>query len=144
MVAAASLYSNAEDLAAYARYHVSTTHNRLLDSVFAEVRDTDIQRPDGVQGIAWTTDFIGLEKITYQVGYIGGYSSFIGYDKEKGNAVVVLQNTFNWSNYIGIALLMDMAKKTALPWFADFGLKFSSNVSRFRSGSTSRSARPGA
>lgn len=52
--------------------------------------------------------------------------------------MVVLQNTFNWSNYIGIALLMDMAKKTALPWFADFGLKFSSNVSRFRSGSTSR------
>ncbi|MEX7609017.1 hypothetical protein AB6V66_20680, partial [Enterobacter asburiae] len=43
--------------------------------------------------------------------YIGGYSSFIGYDKEKGNAVVVLQNTFNWSNYIGIALLMDMAKQ---------------------------------
>ena len=114
MVAAASLYSNAEDLAAYARYHVSTTHNRLLDSVFAEVRDTDIQRPDGVQGIAWTTDFIGLEKITYQVGYIGGYSSFIGYDKERGNAVVVLQNTFNWSNYIGIALLMDMAKKDGL------------------------------
>lgn len=83
MVAAASLYGNAEDLAAYARYHMLTTHNRLLDSVFAEVRDTDIQRPDGVQGIAWTTDFIGLEKITYQVGYIGGYSSFIGYDKEK-------------------------------------------------------------
>ena len=25
--------------------------------------------------------------------------------------MVVLQNTFNWSNYIGIALLMDMAKK---------------------------------
>ena len=114
MVAAASLYGNAEDLAAYARYHMLTTHNRLLDSVFTEVRDTDIQRPDGVQGIAWTTDFIGLEKITYQVGYIGGYSSFIGYDKEKGNAVVVLQNTFNWSNYIGIALLMDMAKQDSL------------------------------
>ncbi len=113
MVAAASLYSNAEDLAMYARYHVSTTHNRLLDSVFADVSNADIQRPDGVQGIAWTTDFIGQEKITYQVGYIGGYSSFIGYDKEKGNAVV-LQNTFNWSNYIGIALLMDMAKQDSL------------------------------
>lgn len=110
MVAAASLYSNAEDLATYARYHVSTTNNRLLDRVFNEVSNTDIQRPDGLQGIAWATDFIEQEKITYQVGYIGGYSSFIGFDKEKGNAVVVLQNTFNWSNYIGIALLMDMAK----------------------------------
>lgn len=28
--------------------------------------------------------------------------------------MVVLQNTFNWSNYIGIALLMDMAKKDGL------------------------------
>ena len=28
--------------------------------------------------------------------------------------MVVLQNTFNWSNYIGIALLMDMAKKDSL------------------------------
>ncbi|MGT8856416.1 serine hydrolase domain-containing protein [Enterobacter sp. 186315] len=114
MVAAASLYSNAEDLAAYVHYHVSTTHNTLLDNVFAEVSNTDIQRPDGVQGIAWTTDFIGVEKITYQVGYIGGYSSFIGFDKKRGNAVVVLQNTFNWSNYIGIALLMDMANNDSL------------------------------
>lgn len=50
------------------------------------------------------------QRTHHQVGYIGGYSSFIGFDKQKGNAVVVLQNAFNWSNYIGIALLMDMAK----------------------------------
>ncbi|HAH13618.1 MAG TPA: serine hydrolase, partial [Pantoea agglomerans] len=45
----------------------------------------------------------------YQVGYIGGYASFIGYDKRNGNAIVVLQNGFNWSNYLGIALLVDLA-----------------------------------
>jgi len=43
------------------------------------------------------------------VGYIGGYTSFIGYDKRHGNAIVVLQNGFNWSNYLGIALLVDLA-----------------------------------
>ncbi|TSJ54863.1 beta-lactamase family protein [Atlantibacter subterranea] len=110
MVAAASLYSNAEDLIAYARYHVSKTDNSVLDVVFAEVSNMYYQRPEGSQEIAWATDFIGREKITYQVGYIGGYSSFIGFDKEKGNAVVVLQNAFNWSNYIGMTLLLDMAK----------------------------------
>lgn len=110
MVAAASLYSNAEDLIAYARYHVSKTDNSVLDVVFAEVSNIYFQRPEGSQEIAWATDFIGREKITYQVGYIGGYSSFIGFDKEKGNAVVVLQNAFNWSNYIGMTLLLDMAK----------------------------------
>jgi hypothetical protein len=113
MVAAASLYSNAEDLATYARYHVSTTHNPLLDSVFAEVkyRYSTSRRSTGY---CLDHRLYRSGKITYQVGYIGGYSSFIGYDKEKGNAVVVLQNTFNWSNYIGIALLMDMAKKDGL------------------------------
>ncbi|MEG1211269.1 MAG: serine hydrolase domain-containing protein, partial [Leclercia sp.] len=110
MVAAASLYSNAEDLAAYARYHVSKTDNSVLDKVFSEVSNIYVRRAEGYQDIAWVTDFIGREKITYQVGYIGGYSSFIGFDKEKGNAVVVLQNAFNWSNYIGMALLIDMAK----------------------------------
>ena len=110
MMAAASLYSNAEDLAAYARYHVSKTDNNVLDRVFTEVSQIAYQRPEGSQGIAWITDFIGRERITYQVGYIGGYSSFIGFDKEKGNAVVVLQNAFNWSNYIGMALLIEMAK----------------------------------
>lgn len=45
------------------------------------------------------------------MGYIGGYASFIGFDKQNGNAIVVLQNAFNWSNYLGIALLMDLAQK---------------------------------
>ncbi|AYH49966.1 hypothetical protein B6N31_21120 [Dickeya fangzhongdai] len=44
-------------------------------------------------------------------GIIGGYSSFIGFDKQNGNAIVVLQNAFNWSNYLGIALLTDLAKR---------------------------------
>jgi hypothetical protein len=41
-----------------------------------------------------TADTLGGQKITYQVGYIG-------FDKANQNAVVVLQNSFNWSNYIG-------------------------------------------
>ena len=44
------------------------------------------------------TDTLGGQRITYQVGYIGGYSSYIGFDKANQNAVVVLQNSFNWSN----------------------------------------------
>jgi hypothetical protein len=55
--------------------------------------------------IAWVTDTLGGQRITYQVGYIGGYSSYIGFDKANQNAVVVLQNSFNWSNYIGQAIL---------------------------------------
>ena len=102
MVAAASLYSNARDLSAYLRAHFSATGDAALDRAFAAVEQAWYQQGAQVQNIAWVTD-------TYQVGYIGGYSSFIGYDKRNGNAIVVLQNGFNWSNYLGIALLVDLA-----------------------------------
>lgn len=60
------------------------------------------------------TDTLGGQRITYQVGfYIGGYSSYIGFDKANQNAVVVLQNSFNWSNYIGQAILRNQVAKSS-------------------------------
>lgn len=38
------------------------------------------------------TDRVAGQQITWQVGYIGGYASFIGYDRANGNAIVLLQN----------------------------------------------------
>lgn len=109
MVAAASLYSNARDLSAYLRAHFSATGDAALDRAFAAAEQAWYQQGAQVQNIAWVTDTFEGQQITYQVGYIDGYSSFIGYDKRNGNAIVVLQNGFNWSNYLGIALLVDLA-----------------------------------
>jgi len=109
MVAAASLYSNARDLSAYLRAHLNATGNTMQDRAFAAVNKPWYQQGAQAQNIAWVTDTIEGQQITYQVGYIGGYASFIGYDKRNGNAIVVLQNGFNWSNYLGIALLVDLA-----------------------------------
>ena len=52
-----------------------------------------------------TADTLGGQKITYQVGYIG-------FDKANQNAVVVLQNSINWSNYIGHAILQHQGAKS--------------------------------
>jgi CubicO group peptidase (beta-lactamase class C family) len=109
MVAAASLYSNARDLSAYLRAHLSATGDAARDRAFAAVDQAWYQQGAQAQNIAWVTDTFEGQQITYQVGYIGGYASFIGYDKRNGNAIVVLQNGFNWSNYLGIALLVDLA-----------------------------------
>ncbi|AMG57401.1 serine hydrolase domain-containing protein [Pantoea vagans] len=109
MVAAASLYSNARDLSAYLRAHLDATGDTARDRAFAAVNRPWYQQGAQAQNIAWVTDTIEGQQITYQVGYIGGYASFIGYDKRHGNAIVVLQNGFNWSNYLGIALLVDLA-----------------------------------
>lgn len=111
MVAAASLYSNARDLIRYLDAHLQNDASAPINAAFAQVNQGYEQHGNQSQNIAWVTDTYGQQKITYQVGYIGGYSSFIGFDKQNGNAIVVLQNAFNWSNYLGIALLMDLAQK---------------------------------
>jgi len=109
MVAAASLYSSARDLSRYLRAHLAATGDAERDRAFAAVNRAWYRQGAQTQNIAWITETTEGQPITYQVGYIGGYASFIGYDKGHGNAIVVLQNGFNWSNYLGIALLVDLA-----------------------------------
>ncbi|MDF7659676.1 serine hydrolase [Erwiniaceae bacterium L1_54_6] len=115
MMAAASLYSNARDLIRYLGAHLSATPDQAINQAFAQVGQDYQQHGNQSQNIAWVTDHYGEQKITYQVGYIGGYSSFIGFDQHNGNAIVVLQNAFNWSNYLGIALLRNLASGDRQP-----------------------------
>ncbi|EOV8178070.1 serine hydrolase domain-containing protein [Raoultella planticola] len=110
MVGAANLYSDARDLIEYARAHFSPTHHAALDKAFADVSVDYYPREKEAANIAWVTDTLAGQRITYQVGYIGGYSSYIGFDKANQNAVVVLQNSFNWSNYIGHAILQNQGE----------------------------------
>jgi CubicO group peptidase (beta-lactamase class C family) len=109
MVAAASLYSNVDDLLKYLRAHIDDAQTGDLNAAIQVTEKVYYQRQIEAANIAWVTDTKSNQKITYQVGYIGGYSSYIGFDKKHKNAVVVLQNTFNWSNYIGHDLLLKMA-----------------------------------
>lgn len=109
MVGAASLYSDAGDLIHYARAHFAPTGQAALDQAFRDVSVDYYPRRIEAANIAWVTDTFGEQQLTYQVGYIGGYSSYIGFDKANQNAVVVLQNSFNWSNYIGHQILRHLA-----------------------------------
>ncbi|WP_072136386.1 serine hydrolase domain-containing protein [Pantoea ananatis] len=111
MVAAGSLYSNARDLSVYLRAHLTAGSDPARNRAFAEINKGVYQQGAQTQNIAWVTDRLAGRNITYQVGYIGGYSAFIGFDKQAGNAIVVLQNAFNWSNYLGITLLLNLAEK---------------------------------
>ncbi|MGR7646143.1 serine hydrolase domain-containing protein [Klebsiella aerogenes] len=109
MVGAASLYSDAGDLINYARAHFAPMGQAALDRAFKDVSVDYYPRRVEAANIAWVTDTFGRQRLTYQVGYIGGYSSYIGFDKANQNAVVVLQNSFNWSNYIGHQILRNLA-----------------------------------
>lgn len=109
MVAAANLYSNVDDLLKYLRAHITDSKPSELNSAIRVSEKIYFERNIEAANIAWVTDHKDNQVITYQVGYIGGYSSYIGFDKKHKNAVVVLQNSFNWSNYIGHDLLLKMA-----------------------------------
>jgi hypothetical protein len=55
-------------------------------------------------------------RITYQIGVIAGYSSYLAIDQANGTAVVVLQNAFNWDISVGhelVLLLAGIAKTSA-------------------------------
>lgn len=105
MIGPASLYSSARDMAEYARAHFTPTHQSEIDRALKDVTQTFYYRKKEAANIAWVSDETASQKITYQVGYIGGYSSYIGFDKKNRNSVIVLQNSFNWSNYIGHSIL---------------------------------------
>lgn len=105
----AALYSNADDLLSYAAAHLHSSANTKMDAALLDTLQVRVNRRKEAAAIAWIVDDIGGRKITYQVGLVAGYSSYLGLDTQHKTAVVVLQNSFNWSNGVGHRLLLRMA-----------------------------------
>ena len=103
----AGVYSSAEDLLTFAGAHLS--HTSRLNAALAATLTPLFTRPKEAPAIAWIVDEINGHRITYQVGVIAGYTCYLGLDVEQRTAVVVLQNTLNWTDKVGHKLLMRMA-----------------------------------
>jgi CubicO group peptidase (beta-lactamase class C family) len=114
MRGSAGLYSNASDLLTFARAHLQGRPQEnagRLNAALADALQVRFQRPREAAAVAWVADDIAGQRITYQIGIVAGYTSYIGVDAERGIAVVVLQNSFNWGNSIGHKLLLRLAKE---------------------------------
>lgn len=110
MVGAASMWSTGNDLLRYLQAHLSGTGDTQLDHAFADAMTLRrFQNDDDAAALGWLGYSAYGQTLLYQSGFIGGYSSYIGLDKRHGNAIVVLQNSFNWQNDIGHRLLLRMA-----------------------------------
>lgn len=112
MKGAAALYSNANDLLSYAEAYLHESGDAARDRALHEVLEVRVDRPIEAAATAWMVDTVGGQHITYQIGLVAGYTSYIGMDVESGTAVVVLQNSFSWSNEIGHQLLHSMWKSS--------------------------------
>lgn len=118
MKGSAAMYSNARDLLKFARAYLEKSENP--DSAWADTLQTRYAKEKEAPAIAWVIDHVDQQKIAYQIGMVAGYTSFIGIDTRHRQAVVVLQNSFNWSANIGYQLLvrlgkaLDMREQTAI------------------------------
>lgn len=104
MKGSAGLYSSARDLLTFAAAHMDGKQTRLGAALADNLRPRFWRHKDA-PAVAWTVDEVGDQRITYQVGLVAGYTSYVGLDLEHRTAVVVLQNSFNWKDKVGHRLL---------------------------------------
>jgi len=108
MRASAGLHSTARDLLTMASAHMSGADTQLHAALAGNARG----RPVGsskTATVAWSSKKFGDRTITYQVGLVAGYTSYIGLDIANRTAVVILQNSFNWDLRAGHLLLLRAA-----------------------------------
>ncbi|SEH32186.1 serine hydrolase domain-containing protein [Magnetospirillum fulvum] len=110
----AALYSSARDLLSFAAAHLRDDDTPLGRSLADAVR-VRTPRPRQAAAVAWIADDVLGLHITYQVGIVAGYTSYLGIDTAHHTAVVILQNAFNWDYSAGHALLKILATNAAYP-----------------------------
>lgn len=113
MRGAAALYSSAEDLLKYAAAHWRHVDNPTVNAALQDCLTVRFDRDTEAAALAWSVDDIRGHKITYQIGLVAGYGSYIGMDVQHHTAVVVLGNSFNWAS-MGHQLLLRLADAHAL------------------------------
>lgn len=111
MVGAASLWSSANDLLSYLDAHLNGSGHADLDRAFRDATTLRVaSAKHDAAALAWLSNQINGQQLVYQSGFIGGYASYIGMDIRHKNAIVVLQNSFNWDNDIGHRMLLRLAE----------------------------------
>ncbi len=115
MLGSAGLYSTAHGLLKFARAHLQPPDPPR--PLHRALRDTLAEQPvcsEQKRALAWAVDRFDGHEITYLIGFTGGYSAYIGMDRSNRTAVVVLQNSLNWTESIGHRLLTLKARAAIL------------------------------
>jgi CubicO group peptidase (beta-lactamase class C family) len=109
MRGSAALYSSARDLLIFARTHFAAPQTPLGWAMTDTLR-VRLLRPRESAAIAWTVDDVDGEAISYMMGVVAGYTSYLGLDVRHRIAIVVLRNSFSWDESIGGRLLVRLGR----------------------------------
>jgi CubicO group peptidase (beta-lactamase class C family) len=103
---AGGLRSTANDLLTFLAAAMGQKRSALTPAFDALL---SVDRPTGApfidEGLGWMIDSRGGGRIIWKDGATGGYTSFIGYDPASASAVVVLSNSANSVDDLGLHLL---------------------------------------
>lgn len=106
MAGAGALRSTANDLLTFLAAAMGRTRSALTPAFQALL---SVQRPTEApfieEALGWMIDTRGGGEIVWKDGETGGYASFIGYDPASDSAVVVLSNSNNSVDDLGLHLL---------------------------------------
>lgn len=106
MTGAGALRSTANDMLTFLAAAMGRKRSPLTQAFAAllSVR-RPTQQPFIEEALGWMVDGRGGGKIIWKDGGTGGYGSFIGYDPASGSGVVVLSNSMNSVDDLGLHLL---------------------------------------
>jgi CubicO group peptidase (beta-lactamase class C family) len=105
----AGMYSSARELLLFAAAHM-TDKQTPLNAGLHDTLQVRFPRAKDAPAVAWVVDDVYSQRITYQVGLVAGFTSYLGLDVTHRTAVVVLQNSFNWKGKVGHKLLSRLAR----------------------------------
>jgi len=102
---AGALRSNAEDMLIFLAANTGPPETQLERSM----RDShEVRESAGAQmdvGLNWHVRHVGDEKIVWHNGGTAGFSTFVGFDPDKGVGTVVLTNSVHGADDIGMHLI---------------------------------------
>jgi CubicO group peptidase (beta-lactamase class C family) len=104
------LHSSAEDLLTFAAAFLHGSGDARRDAAIGDTLRRRADPPPFAAAVAWTLDDADGIPLAYQTGVMAGFTSYLGLDLEHKTAVVVLQNSLNWTDHIGHKLLLRMAR----------------------------------
>jgi CubicO group peptidase (beta-lactamase class C family) len=103
---AGSAYSSMKDLMSFLKVHMGLTKSKYYNA-YKKAHTPIVKTPKGHVGLGWFTEELpkSKTKYTYHGGIIAGHTSFIGFDEDSKVGIVVLQNSLNFDDHVGVTLL---------------------------------------
>lgn len=110
MLSSTGVCSSPADILTYAHAHFSDMADHEVELALRHTLQPYACERTACAAVAWTIDHLATGDIAYQVGLMGGYTSYAGLNIKKRTAVVVLMNGFSWENRLGHSLLAELSE----------------------------------